>query len=262
MTSSLQPLWYARAASARARLGSTPRSLPILSTRLHPPPGPGRWPTRPSSTCGPTPSASLDQAQNALAIARTPTIRSCYSARSRRVSFIVGYGYDGAAAEPYFTEAIELARALDDRWRLSQILTRLAGTAVVTGDPITARAAATEARELADAIGDGAASAGMPVLPGLGPADPRRNRRRRRRFARSGGRRRGQPRRLHAAGRDLSGLGTALAYRGEVSAARAAARKAQDAGSRHQRVLHRDGQLGVVARSIGRRRRGRGARSQ
>jgi hypothetical protein len=37
---------------------------------------------------------------------------------------------------PYFAEAIGLARALDDRWRLSQILARPAIGAVMAGDPI------------------------------------------------------------------------------------------------------------------------------
>ena len=41
----------------------------------------------------------------------------------------------------------------------------------------------------------------------------------------------------------LSGLGTAMAYRGEVSAARAAARQLQEAAVESQRVLHGDGPL-------------------
>ena len=61
---------------------------------------------------------------------------------------------------PYFAEAIGLARAIGDRWRLSQILGWQAYGAVMAGDPIAARAAAEEGRDLADAIGDRFASHG------------------------------------------------------------------------------------------------------
>ena len=57
-------------------------------------------------------------------------------------------------AEPYFAEAIGLARALDDRWRLSQLLACQATAASYAGDPIATRAPAEEGRDLADAIGD------------------------------------------------------------------------------------------------------------
>ena len=43
---------------------------------------------------------------------------------------------------------------MDDRWRLSQILSAQAGATIMAGDPIAARAAAEEGRDLADAIGD------------------------------------------------------------------------------------------------------------
>jgi hypothetical protein len=59
-----------------------------------------------------------------------------------------------AVAGPYLVEAIGLTRALDDRWRLSQILTWQATAANYAGDPIAARAPAEEGRELAEAIGD------------------------------------------------------------------------------------------------------------
>jgi hypothetical protein len=57
-------------------------------------------------------------------------------------------------ARPYFAEAIGLARALGDHWRLTQILGRQAQMAFVAGDPIAVRAIAEEGRRLADAIGD------------------------------------------------------------------------------------------------------------
>jgi predicted ATPase/class 3 adenylate cyclase/DNA-binding CsgD family transcriptional regulator len=62
--------------------------------------------------------------------------------------------YDAKLAQQYFGEAIGLARALGDRWRLNQILSQQAQAAFVAGDPIAVRAAAQEGRDLADAIGD------------------------------------------------------------------------------------------------------------
>ena len=62
--------------------------------------------------------------------------------------------YNAELAGEYFAEAIELARELDDRWRLSQILAWQANAAIAAGDPIAARVAAEEGRDLADAIGD------------------------------------------------------------------------------------------------------------
>src|SRR6202008_5090815 len=60
----------------------------------------------------------------------------------------------GEVAPPYFAEAIGLARAIGDGWRLSPILAFQAIGAVIAGDLITARAAAEEGRDLADALGD------------------------------------------------------------------------------------------------------------
>ena len=62
--------------------------------------------------------------------------------------------YNAELAGEYFAEAVELARESDDRWRLSQILTLQANAAIAAGDPIAARVAAEEGRDLADAIGD------------------------------------------------------------------------------------------------------------
>jgi predicted ATPase/class 3 adenylate cyclase/DNA-binding CsgD family transcriptional regulator len=99
---------------------------------------------------------SLDQAQQALAIAREVddpgllvralTARGPIAAISAEV------------AGPYFAEGIGLARELDDRWSLSQILAWQALAALTAGDPITGRAAAEEGRDLAEAIGDRFAS--------------------------------------------------------------------------------------------------------
>ena len=95
---------------------------------------------------------SLDQAQQALAIAREVDDPALLARALIACGFSAAFNAEVAA--PYFAEAIGLARARGDRWRLSQILTWQAGGAIVAGDPIAARAAAEEGRDLADAIGD------------------------------------------------------------------------------------------------------------
>ena len=98
-------------------------------------------------------AASLDQAQQALAMAREvddPTLlvralTACGFTASARKAKVAG---------PYFAEALGLARALGDRWRLSQVLAWQARGAIFVGDPIAARAAGQEGRDLAEAIGD------------------------------------------------------------------------------------------------------------
>ncbi|MCV7170768.1 LuxR family transcriptional regulator [Mycobacterium manitobense] len=62
--------------------------------------------------------------------------------------------YDREIAEPYFAEAIALARATGDGWRLSQILGWQAFGLTMEGDPVAIRAAAEEGRDVAAAIGD------------------------------------------------------------------------------------------------------------
>ena len=62
-------------------------------------------------------------------------------------------GYHTEVAQACVAEAIGLARAVDDRWRLSQILTLQAQSAHII-DPLGMRAACEEGRDLADAIGD------------------------------------------------------------------------------------------------------------
>ncbi len=97
---------------------------------------------------------SRDQAQQALAIAREVDDPALL-ARALTACCLVGVFTDPEVARAYFAEAIGLVRALDDRWRLSELLAWQAlGAAVVAGDPIAGRAAAEEGRDLADAIGD------------------------------------------------------------------------------------------------------------
>jgi DNA-binding CsgD family transcriptional regulator len=98
--------------------------------------------------------ASLDQAEEALAIAREVADPELLARVLTAFGLAAGYGNSAEVAQPYFAEAIGLTRALGDSWRLSQILSYQAFVAVVAGDPVAARAAAEEGSELADAIGD------------------------------------------------------------------------------------------------------------
>jgi predicted ATPase/DNA-binding CsgD family transcriptional regulator len=100
---------------------------------------------------------SLDQAQQALAIAREVNDPALF-ARALTACGLVTTLVSAELARPYFAEAIGLARAVGDRWRLSKILTWQATAAINTGDPIAGRAAAEEGRDLAEAIGDRYAS--------------------------------------------------------------------------------------------------------
>jgi predicted ATPase/class 3 adenylate cyclase/DNA-binding CsgD family transcriptional regulator len=98
-------------------------------------------------------AAGMDQAQRALAIARGVDDPALLARALTACGFTASFSFNEMARE-YFAEAIGLARALDDRWRLSQILAWQANGGVAAGDPIAARAAAKEGRDLADAVGD------------------------------------------------------------------------------------------------------------
>ncbi len=63
-------------------------------------------------------------------------------------------GFDENAAEPYFSEASELARVLGHGWLHAQMLAWQAYIANVAGDPVRAGAAAEEGRDIAELIGD------------------------------------------------------------------------------------------------------------
>ena len=108
---------------------------------------------------------SLDRAQQALAIARDIDDRAVLARALIACGFTAAYNAELAVA--YFAEAMELVRALDDKWRLSQILTWQASAAIAAGDPIAARVAAEEGRDLADAIGDGSNSRHCRMCLGL-----------------------------------------------------------------------------------------------
>jgi predicted ATPase/class 3 adenylate cyclase/DNA-binding CsgD family transcriptional regulator len=97
---------------------------------------------------------SLDQAQQALAIARDVDDPALLARTLTACGMVAGTGYNAEVARACFAEAIGLARATDDRWRLSQILALQAQGAFIAGDPLGVRAAGEEGRDLADAIGD------------------------------------------------------------------------------------------------------------
>ena len=99
-------------------------------------------------------AASLSQAQEALAIARDIDDPALL-VRALAACCLIAVLHDPEVGRPYFAEAIGLARALDDRLILSQLLGFQAiGAAAFAGNPILARTAAEEGRDLADAIGD------------------------------------------------------------------------------------------------------------
>ncbi|MGB9225132.1 MAG: NB-ARC domain-containing protein, partial [Mycobacterium sp.] len=98
---------------------------------------------------------SLDQAEQAVAIARDVDDPALLARTLTAYGFIAGLGYNAEVARGCLAEAIGLARAVDDQWRLSQILAEQARGAHLAGDPLGIRAAAEEGRDLADAIGDG-----------------------------------------------------------------------------------------------------------
>jgi predicted ATPase/DNA-binding CsgD family transcriptional regulator len=95
----------------------------------------------------------LARAQRSLAIARElddPALLARILATCGRLAT-----WDADLAGPYLSEAEELARAIGDRRRLSQILYSQALTAIVgAGDLDAAFAAGTEGRDLAEEIGD------------------------------------------------------------------------------------------------------------
>ena len=99
-------------------------------------------------------AASTDQAEQALAIARDVDDPALLARTLTACGFIAGAGYNAELARACFAEAIGLARAVDDRWRLSRILALQAQGAEIAGDVLRMRVAGEEGRDLADAIGD------------------------------------------------------------------------------------------------------------
>ncbi|MDT5347547.1 MAG: hypothetical protein QOH91_834 [Mycobacterium sp.] len=96
---------------------------------------------------------SLVRAQRSLAIARElddPALLARTLATCGRLA-----AWNAELARPYLSEAEDLARAIGDRRRLSQVLYSQALTAIAgSGDLAAALAAGTGGRDLADEIGD------------------------------------------------------------------------------------------------------------
>jgi predicted ATPase/class 3 adenylate cyclase/DNA-binding CsgD family transcriptional regulator len=155
LASSLQPLWQAR---GRLREGLTWFDTALTDLDAHQPgvaPAVRARALADRATLGlwVASAESPDQAQQALAIAREIDDPALLIRALTACGYIAAY-FDAEAAGPYLAEALGLARALNDRWRLSQILVAQVVAALAARDPIAARAAAEEGRDLANAIGD------------------------------------------------------------------------------------------------------------
>ena len=98
----------------------------------------------------------LDEAQQALALAREVDDRALLARALIACGLIAAYNAEPAG--PYFAEASSLARESGDQWRLSQILAWQTRGAVTAGDPVGVFAFGREGRDLAEAIGDRFAS--------------------------------------------------------------------------------------------------------
>jgi predicted ATPase/class 3 adenylate cyclase/DNA-binding CsgD family transcriptional regulator len=153
LASSLQPLWLAR---GRLREGLTWFDSVLTEENAHELAAAVR--ARALADCAVLglwagAADSPDQAQQALAIAREVDDPALLVRALTTCGYIASY-FDVEAARAYLAEAIGLARALGDRWRLSQILTFQAVVAVTAGDLIALRATGQEGGDLADGIGD------------------------------------------------------------------------------------------------------------
>ncbi len=94
----------------------------------------------------------MEQAHTAVEIARALDDAALLARALSACGYL--HGFDTEAAEPYFSEAIGLARQTGDDWRLSQILARQAYGAAMIGEPALAAAYGAEGVALADAVGD------------------------------------------------------------------------------------------------------------
>ena len=155
LASSLQPLWQSR---GRLREGLTWFDTALADLDAHQDrvaPAVCARSLADSATLGLWAGAadSSDRAQQALAIAREADDPALLIRALTARGYLAAY-FDAEAAPAYLAEASGLARHLGDRWRLSQILVAQVVAALAARDPIAARAAAEEGRDLADAIGD------------------------------------------------------------------------------------------------------------
>jgi predicted ATPase/class 3 adenylate cyclase/DNA-binding CsgD family transcriptional regulator len=96
--------------------------------------------------------ASPEQAQEALAIARQLD-DAALAVRALIACGMTAF-YDASLAQRFFGEAIEAARACGELWQICQIRNMQAIAACFAGDFIAAREAAEEGRDVADARGE------------------------------------------------------------------------------------------------------------
>ncbi|OBH88782.1 LuxR C-terminal-related transcriptional regulator [Mycobacterium sp. E2733] len=160
VTSSLQPLWEARG-RIREGLAGFDAALADLAAQqsvVAPAVRARALADRAMLAIRMGDAESLDQAQQALAIAREVDDPALLARALTACGVIAAFRTHFELSRTYFAEAIGLARALDDRWRLGQILAHQAMAASVAGDPIATRAAAEEGRDMAEATGDRFAS--------------------------------------------------------------------------------------------------------
>ncbi len=155
LASSLQPLWQAR---GRLLEGLTWFDTALADENVqHPGVAPAvrarALADRATLGLWVASAESQDQAQQALAIAREIDDPALLIRALTACGYIAAY-FDLEAAGPFLAEAMGLARDLGDRWRLCQILVAQVVAALSVHDPIAARAAAEEGRDLANAIGD------------------------------------------------------------------------------------------------------------
>jgi predicted ATPase/class 3 adenylate cyclase/DNA-binding CsgD family transcriptional regulator len=232
VTSSLQPLWQSRGRIQEGRawfdtaLADLDAKYPEVAAAVHA----RALADKAVLDTWAGAAASTDQAEQALAIARELDEPALLARVLTACGFIAGAGYNAEVARACFTEAIGLARAVDDRWRLSQILALQAQGAEIAGDPLGMRAAGEEGRDLADAIGDRFNSRACRFY--LGTSQSARG------DLAGAVAQLGEVAAEAEAAHDeiyrvtsLAGRGLALAYQGEAAAARAAAEAALKAGA-------------------------------
>jgi predicted ATPase/class 3 adenylate cyclase/DNA-binding CsgD family transcriptional regulator len=100
-------------------------------------------------------SGSLQRAEQALAIAREVDDAALLARALTSYGLIAGYSSaTGPEAQACFEEAARVARELGDFWRLSQIYAWQAYAAISAGDARAVRAAAEQGHAIADAIGN------------------------------------------------------------------------------------------------------------
>ena len=155
LASALQPLWLMR---GRVQEGTAWFDAALADAKAHDvevPPAVRARALADKTTLEATQSIheNIDEALQALAIARELDDQSLLLRALAACGALTVF--DAEAARPHFAEALDLARALGDDWRLSQILGWQAFAAITgAGDPILTRAAAEEGRAVADTIGD------------------------------------------------------------------------------------------------------------